>query len=223
MSNIDEDNSHQGRSAPNESPNQNRELVVSMAVAVEGGLVVIALCVGWLFNQPPLSKFSLSLSGFAWGLLATLPMFAAFLLMYRWPVGPLARIKSFGQKIIRPFMQPCTRVDLFAICCLAGLGEEMLFRGWMQDLMVSGGVGPVWAILLASLLFGLVHAITPTYAILATLVGMYLGWIYVITDNLLVPTTAHALYDFVALWIVVRDPFSAELPEDPAKLHPPVE
>ena len=60
------------------------------------------------------------------------------------------------------------------------------------------------ALLLASLLFGLAHAITRTYVVLATVFGIYLGWLWTASGNLLVPIVAHALYDFVALSALVR-------------------
>ena len=37
---------------------------------------------------------------------------------------------------------------------------------------------------------------------LAAIVGAYLGWLFVITGNLLVPVVAHALYDLVALAVL---------------------
>ena len=46
------------------------------------------------------------------------------------------------------------------------------------------------------------------------LLGFYLGWIYLTSDNLLGPILAHALYDFVVLVYVVRRPLSANRPEN---------
>jgi membrane protease YdiL (CAAX protease family) len=47
--------------------------------------------------------------------------------------------------------------------------------------------------------FGLAHPISTTYAVLASLIGIYLGFLFVATDNLLVPIVTHAAYDFLAL------------------------
>jgi membrane protease YdiL (CAAX protease family) len=58
-------------------------------------------------------------------------------------------------------------------------------------------------LLLASLLFGLLHPLTVMYFVLASLVGVYLGCWQLATDNLLVVIVAHALYDFVALVYLV--------------------
>jgi membrane protease YdiL (CAAX protease family) len=52
--------------------------------------------------------------------------------------------------------------------------------------------------------FGLAHALTVTYAVLAALVGGYLGWLHLASGNLLVPVLAHALYDFIALRLLLR-------------------
>ena len=40
---------------------------------------------------------------------------------------------------------------------------------------------------------------TALYAIIATLIGIYLGVLFVLTDNLLTAITCHAVYDWVAL------------------------
>ena len=34
-------------------------------------------------------------------------------------------------------MRPLSKVDLLGISCLAGLGEEMVFRGLAQDLLAE--------------------------------------------------------------------------------------
>ena len=64
------------------------------------------------------------------------------------------------------------------------------------------------AVALTSIVFGLAHFISFTYAAYATVVGVYLGVLLIVFDNLLVPVLAHATYDFVALvyLIYVRPP-----------------
>ena len=86
---------------------------------------------------------------------------------------------------------------------LAGLGEETLFRGVIQPALAAH-LPLAAAVATTGALFGLAHWITPTYALLAGLVGAYLGVLFVVSDNLLVPILAHALYDVVALALLVR-------------------
>jgi membrane protease YdiL (CAAX protease family) len=82
----------------------------------------------------------------------------------------------------------------------------MLFRGLLQPAIAGLWAGPagVWLGLAgASLLFGLAHAVTRAYVVLAALVGAYLGGLWLATGNLLVPVVAHGLYDFAAiLWLL---------------------
>ena len=83
----------------------------------------------------------------------------------------------------------------------------MLFRGVLQEEFagwVHGSQGVVFGLLLASLLFGLLHCITPSYAPFAGLTGLYLGGLWLATHNLLVPIAAHGVYDFLALVYLTR-------------------
>lgn len=84
------------------------------------------------------------------------------------------------------------------VSALAGIGEELLFRGVIQAGLVAW-LTPASGIVIASLLFGLAHAVSFSYLVLATLMGLYLGLLYHWTGNLLVPILVHALYDWVAI------------------------
>lgn len=88
----------------------------------------------------------------------------------------------------------------------AGVGEEMLFRGVLQSSLTYRLIGlttlaqPI-SIGITSLFFGLLHAVTPLYAVLATLASVYFGWVFIgLGDgNLLIPMVCHAVYDVGAL------------------------
>ena len=57
---------------------------------------------------------------------------------------------------------------------------------------------------ITSVIFGLLHAVTKTYAVLAFLVSVYFGWLAIATNDLLGPILAHAIYDFFALVYLTR-------------------
>jgi len=89
-----------------------------------------------------------------------------------------------------------------AACCLAlaaGVGEEILFRGVLQQ-ELTARLGSHLGLLGGSVIFGLMHAVTPTYAALAGIAGAYFGWVYNACGfSVAVPAIAHFLYDAVAL------------------------
>ena len=51
-----------------------RTIVILLAVAVEGGMIVLAYLIGWLTGHLPLATFVWSLSDAGIGLAAVLPM-----------------------------------------------------------------------------------------------------------------------------------------------------
>jgi membrane protease YdiL (CAAX protease family) len=186
-------------------PHSTRRLILVLALVCEGGLAGVALLLGWLLGQWPFAHWHWSWTHVALGAAASLPMLALFLAVLRWPLGPFKKIRHFTDEVIRPVFRVCTLWDLALISLLAGVGEEMLFRGVVQPAL-SDWLG-LWAgIAVASLLFGLAHPITPLYVVLAAGLGFYLGWLWLVTDNLLVVIAAHAIYDLAALWFVTDDP-----------------
>lgn len=94
--------------------------------------------------------------------------------------------------------------EIALISLLAGLGEEGFFRGVIQCAL-AGPVGPTGALLIASALFGLGHFVTPAYAFIAGVFGLYLGALLFLTGNLLPAIVVHTLYDFFALVYLVRE------------------
>ena len=173
--------------------------LVLLAVVFEGGLGLVALALGWLLGYPALETLDGTLPAAALGAAAALPMLVLLWASVRLPVWPFADILRVVDKLLAPLFENCRLVDLAVIAALAGLGEEMLFRGVIQPLAAGWVDGPS-----GTLLFGLVHPITFSYVLLAGLMGLYLGWLQIATENLLVPIMAHAVYDFLALAYLVR-------------------
>lgn len=89
-------------------------------------------------------------------------------------------------------------ITSLALGCVAGVGEEMLFRGVLQFELQSR-FGQAIAVGLSSFIFGALHAVTPLYAFLAAIASVYFGGIYIWCSNLAVPIACHAFYDLVAL------------------------
>jgi membrane protease YdiL (CAAX protease family) len=177
--------------------------VVRLAVALEGGLLIVALGLGLLLATPPFDGARVTAAALTWGTVATIP---TLLLMWwmsstTWP--PLRRLRREVEETIVPLFADCTGGELVLIALLAGVGEEALFRGLVQR-GITDIAGPAVGVLAAGALFGLAHFVTHTYALLAALLGVYLGMLFLVTGNLVVPIVVHTLYDIIALLHWVR-------------------
>ncbi|MEX2114437.1 MAG: CPBP family intramembrane glutamic endopeptidase [Pirellulales bacterium] len=196
-----------------------RGSVLGLVLLSEAVLAVLALCIGWVLAEPPLARISWTAAAAWQGALAAVPMVVLLLLMHRWPVGPLRSLMELVERQLVPHLRACTLADIALISLVAGLGEELLFRGVLQTAMTRL-TGSTWlAIAITAVAFGAVHAVSVTYFLLAGIIGAYLGWLFVFSGNLLPPILTHAIYDFAALVYLlrietrpIRDDLSAESP-----------
>jgi uncharacterized protein len=205
-----------------------RRWVVLLGIAVEGGLVLTALPTGWMLGQDALATFRWSATDALWGVLATIPPLVVFLLCLRSPIEGLQRIRRFCEDVLRPALASCSFAELLLISVLAGLGEEMLFRGVLQPVCAAWLGNPWLGLATASLLFGLAHAVTFTYVVYAALMGAYLGWVWLATRNLLTVIVIHSLYDLGALLYLLyatdsprKKKEEEEAPDEPDHAVPP--
>lgn len=176
------------------------------AILFEGGLAVLALVLGFLFRLPLIDELQVDARAWTWGLLGTLPLILAYFVLKYLPWESLREVDRLVRIFFRRYMAGSGIVRTALVAALAGLGEELLFRGLLQkggqELIsffgLDGDALPWTAgvILAVSLLFGLAHAATKTYFILAFLVSIYFGILYSLSGNLFVPVLVHALYDF---------------------------
>lgn len=175
-----------------------------LATSFEGGLIVVAYLLGWWLEIDPLAAFSLRADALALGLLGTLLLMIFFGIFYRLPMPEFQKIKRLLIDTLGGVLSSCRWYELAYVAILAGIGEEILFRGvlqpWMEEIW-----GRFPALLVSNLLFGLAHSVTPLYAVLAALTGLYLGWILDAGGerNLLVPIVVHTAYDLAAFFILV--------------------
>jgi membrane protease YdiL (CAAX protease family) len=183
----------------------NRDLM-AMAVLAEGGLGILAVGVGWFLGMNPLELVTGDWWALAWGCLAALPMLAALALTEYLSFWPFRDINDVVDQLLRPLFAKTSVAKLAVISALAGIGEELMFRGLIQEGLARwiGEPMGVWIALgVASILFGLLHPMNLAYVLLAAVMGLCLGGLWIVTGNLLVPIVSHAVYDFLALlWLV---------------------
>ncbi|HEX4415186.1 MAG TPA: type II CAAX endopeptidase family protein [Lacipirellulaceae bacterium] len=179
----------------------------AMAVMVEGGLALLAIVLAWVFSVslrdqfPPTVKLVAIACG--WGVAATLPMLLVFWLLVNSKRPLLRQLRDQVDWLIRE-MFPTRSISQFAmVATLAGVGEELLFRGVLQA-KAAQWTTPFVGVLIASLLFGFAHALSKLYFAFAVAVGAFLGWLTIACHDLVAPMVAHGLYDFLALAYLSR-------------------
>ena len=164
-----------------------------MVFAFEGGALFFAVILAnYLgisllpFTKDPVRDISV-------GLIGTGIPFAFFLFSLSSGADRIASIVSLRKLMlteVKAMFQNCTLNDLIVISLLAGIGEEFLFRGVVQVKL---------GIVIASIIFGLLHFVSLPYAIVTTVMGFYLGVVFQQSGGLLAPVIIHFLYDLAAL------------------------
>ncbi len=143
--------------------------------------------------------WSPGLSAVALGVGATLPLLLFFHRAMTTSAGPLLPVRRFLEEHLRPPLRAWSVSQLALVALLAGLGEELLFRGAIQG-WAAARWGDAFGLLAAGVLFGAVHGVNIPYAVVAGVMGVYLGLLLEVSGSLLCPVLTHALYDFLALW-----------------------
>lgn len=102
-----------------------------------------------------------------------------------------------------------TQVLIFALT--SGIAEEVFFRGFLQQALSELAFGNDWlGLIVASLIFGLIH-IGPDrkkflpWTIMAVVLGICFGVLYLYTGNIVAPVVAHFTINFFNLLHIARD------------------
>ena len=179
--------------------NQAEQEAIKAYSAIAGSLVfvILAFSISIFTKVDPLGTFSVSVKALALGLLAVLPMLGVLVALevIKHPV-----VLAFRERQIVFFSQIGFRFTPLRIILMslgAGIGEELLFRGALQA-WLDQSIPTLVAIAIPSLIFGLLHNANRIYMIIAGGIGAYLGLIFALSGNILIPVIAHTIYDIIA-------------------------
>lgn len=89
------------------------------------------------------------------------------------------------------------------ICGLGPWAEEVLFRGYLRD-VVRAVAGPGAGLWLTAALFGLLHGVV--YAPPLFVLGVLFGWLRERTGSLFAPVLAHALHNGLTVVVALSAP-----------------
>lgn len=171
----------------------------------EASLILVAMILGWFSGVNPFETLHFSELAIAYGVIGTAPLFLMYLALEHLQAEPVVKIRKLLLDTLGPGLNRYHWTDLFILAAIAGVSEEIVFRGVIQPWMEASW-GITAALIGSNIVFGLAHALTPLYAVLAALVGIYLGLSldYGGERNLLIPVIIHGLYDFLAFIALMR-------------------
>ncbi len=193
---------------------------------LEGGLGLLAFPLAWFYGFSPIDLLEWRMESLAFGFFIAVALFVFFFSVRMIHLRVIQQTFDKLQRSLMSIFQGWNIFQLAMISLAAGMGEELFFRGFLQPLLIQqtssisllGGEwifidllgnifrseGELYGLLFTSLIFGLMHPLTPLYMIFAVLGGFVFGWSFLFFENLLVPISAHFLYDFVALYVLRR-------------------
>ena len=175
------------------------------ACVFEASLILVAVGLGWIASINPFENIHFSEMALVYGVIGTMPLFLMFLALEKIQGESVVKIKNLLLNTLGPGLHRYHWTDLLILASIAGVSEELLFRGVIQP-WIENSWGATAGLIASNILFGLVHAVTPLYAVLAMLVGIYLGLslTYGGETNLLVRIIIHGFYDFLAFVVLMR-------------------
>ncbi len=188
--------------AMEDSPDRDWLLIVG--AAFEAGIAMLALFLGWWFGVNPLKSFSFELMPVVWGLAGAGVLFLLLVMTERWRLPQFQTIKRMLTDLLGPALNDCRAFELVLFALFIGFCEELMFRGFLQP-WIEQSAGYASGLVWSNVLFGLVHAVSLTYGVLAGVAGAYLGWLLDAPGerNLLTPIITHGVYDYLAfLWVI---------------------
>ncbi|MEE2763680.1 MAG: CPBP family intramembrane glutamic endopeptidase [Pseudomonadota bacterium] len=174
------------------------------ALLFQGGIGVLGLLAILVFGIPVQLASTGVWPSLVYGLVGAAATYGLLLLLTRVPRLFPENLEQQMQGLYN-FASSYSPAVLVLLSVLAGVGEELLFRGAVQGWLVAH-TGPVTALLAASVLFGLVHYVSFTYFLVATGLGLILGAAYLFSESLLLVMVWHAVYDMIALFCLLRFP-----------------
>jgi hypothetical protein len=128
-----------------------------------------------------------------WGVLLGLSITALSGLAYRLWSDYRRSANYYLEMVLKPLALP----DLIWLGLLPGLSEELLFRG----VMIPAFGYDHFAVILSSACFGVLHMSGSQqwpYVVWASVVGLFLGYSALLSDNLLVPIVAHIITNLIS-------------------------
>lgn len=170
------------------------------AVCFQALLIPLALLLGLLAGVAPWTDLAPEPWAVIVALAATVPLVLTLHLLSLYGGAAFGALEELVRDALARLFANASPGAVPIVALLAGLGEELLFRGVLQSWLATH-LAVEWAIVLSAGVFGLAHYVNRLYFVIATAMGVYLGVLYHWTGNLLTVCLVHAFYDWIAIRI----------------------
>lgn len=183
-----------------------RPKLISIAAALgfQGAIALVGAAAVWLLGISDLVGPQGWAMAVGLGIVGSVATFVLLSALTRVP-GPWRETLNDHMHQLQRFAKDFSWSVLLLLCLLAGVGEELLFRGALQT-WLTHHFNDAFAILFAAIAFGLVHYLSLLYFLIATVLGLLLGVAYWFTDSLLLVMVWHGVYDIIALYSLRQQP-----------------
>eukprot|EP00741_Cyanophora_paradoxa_P003143 tig00000681_g3052.t1 len=173
-----------------------RAQLVKVSALGYTGLTLFALLTGKALDVDLGGTFAITPEALGLSLAGTAPLLAILFGSEKIDWEPLKALSRTMDDVSLAF-RGLSVLDFAFLATAAGVCEELFFRAAVQTGLADRFGDPA-AVLGASVLFSLAHAISPQYIGATFIAGLYFGWMFLASHNIAVPMLVHALYDFVA-------------------------
>ncbi len=182
---------------------------VRLAVVFYSALLLVAALLGSLWGRNVFMLGDGVLLSLSIGVATACGTVASGILLFRL----VPALRKLSDELAPLLVDGARGRDLVLVSVASGVGEEVFFRGALQ---------PVLGIVVASLLFGVLHLGPDRRYLIWTLwaigAGFLFGFLYLWTGGLLAPITAHVLHNAATLLLWRRSRRSvAAVNEPPAE------
>ncbi|MEO0368158.1 MAG: CPBP family intramembrane glutamic endopeptidase [Pseudomonadota bacterium] len=174
-------------------------------------MLLLGMVLIWLFEIEFSYLGSLGFAAYIYGCILGASIFALFFLSTKL-LPKFDAILEINRLMVAIFRN-IGWFGIVLLSLLAGIGEELMFRVVIQGSLIKI-VDPIFAILVSSVLFGLMHYLSKLYIALTFLIGLFFGWVYFLTGSFVLIAVAHAIYDLMAFTVIVKYPQLLDLDAD---------
>lgn len=176
-----------------------RRDIVVVGVLLEGLLVAFYLAWVYFADHQMIAKPNLQL--ILLGFFLSMPIFLINFIFFKLCIDRFPSFLEFRDTIVQPLAKELDYRSAFVISLAAAFGEELFFRGVLQEEL---------GLIISSILFALLHfgSLARKYFLIVLIyfiISLYLGFLYFYFNNLWPVISAHFLYDFlVFLYLIER-------------------